>query len=59
MKSFTMPQFGDCSIVWMFHSRSLNNNINSLHDMALGITCNDKTFIFLQFLEMTNCFFTS
>lgn len=49
MKSVTMPQFGDCSLVWMFHRRSLNNNINSLHNMALGITYNDQTSYFYSY----------
>ena len=31
MKSFITPQFGYYPLVWMFHSRSLNNKINSIH----------------------------
>ena len=30
MKSFVMSQFGHCPLIWMFHSRRLNNKINSL-----------------------------
>ena len=31
MKAYIVSQFGFCPLVWMFHSRSLNNKINSLH----------------------------
>ena len=38
MKAYIASQFGYCPLVWMFHSRSLNNKINSLHERALKIT---------------------
>ena len=38
MKPYVASQFGYCPLVWMFHSRSLNNKINSLHERALRIT---------------------
>ena len=41
LKVFIESQFGYCPLVWMFHSRSLNNRINSLHKIASG----PKTFI--------------
>ena len=28
-------QFGYCPLVWTFHSKSLNNKINHLHERAL------------------------
>ena len=31
MKAFSYSQFGYCPLVWMFHSRKINNRINSLH----------------------------
>ena len=31
MKAFICSQFGHCPLVWMFHSREMNNRINSLH----------------------------
>ena len=54
MKSFITSQFGCCPLVWMFHSRSLNNRINSIHERALRITYGDKTSIFQQLLEKDN-----
>ena len=38
MKSFVTSQFGYCPLIWMFHSRRLNNKINSVHGRALRIT---------------------
>ena len=38
MKSFIESQFGYCPLIWMFHSRGLNNKINSTHERALRIT---------------------
>ena len=35
MKTFVNAQFGYCPLVWMFHSRSLNNRINKIHERAL------------------------
>ena len=34
-------QFKYCPLVWMFHSRTLNNKINRLHERALRIVYND------------------
>ena len=52
MKSFITSQFGYCPLIWMFHSRALNNKINSIHERALRITYDDKTSTFQQLLEM-------
>ena len=43
MKSFIELQFGYCPLIWMFHSRGLNNKINRIHERALRITYNDKS----------------
>ena len=54
MKSFITSQFGYCPLIWMFHSRCLNNKINSIHERALRITYGDKTSTFQQLLEKGN-----
>ena len=41
MKSFITSQYEYCPLIWMFHSRALNNKINSIHQRALRITYND------------------
>ena len=35
MKAIIMPQVSYCPLVWMCHSRTLNNKINELHERAL------------------------
>ena len=34
-KAFVVSQFNYCTLVWMFHTKELNNWINSLHEKAL------------------------
>ena len=34
MKAFITSQFSYCPLVWMFHSRTLNNRINTIHEKA-------------------------
>ena len=54
MKAFIVSQFGYCSLIWMFHSRGLNNKINSIHERALRIKYEDKFSTFQQLLEKDN-----
>ena len=37
MKSYISSQFNYCLLVWMWHSRSLNNKINQIQEIALQI----------------------
>ena len=43
MKAFIESQFSYCSLIWMFHTRTLNNRINNLHERALRLVYNDHT----------------
>ena len=54
MKAFIESQFGYCPLIWMFHSRSLNNEINQIHERALRITYNDKSSSFQDLLKKDN-----
>ena len=54
MKSFITSQFSYCPLVWMFHSRKLNNKINAIHERALRIAYCDKHSTFQQLLEKDN-----
>ena len=38
----------------MFHSRSINNKINRIHERAMRITYNDKLSSFQNLLEQDN-----
>ena len=48
MKTFVISQLNYCPLVWMFHSRKLNNRINSIHERALRITYKDSFNELLQ-----------
>ena len=50
MKSFIDSQFGYCPLIWMLHSRGLNNKINRIHERALRITYNDKSSSYSELL---------
>ena len=41
MKTFIESQFNFCALIWMFHSRTINNKINRLHERALRIAYSD------------------
>ena len=56
MKAFIESQFGYCPLVWMFHSRTLNNRINSLHERALRLVYNDQKLSFQELLDMDKSF---
>ena len=47
-------QSGYCPLIWMFHSRALNNKINSIHERALRITYNDSKSTFGELLNKDN-----
>ena len=56
MKAFIESQFQYCPLIWMFHSRGLNNKINRLHERALRIVYKDSTATFEQLLEIDKSF---
>ena len=49
MKYFITSQFSYCPLIWMFHSRSLNNKINRIHERALRLVYQNN-LSFLTFL---------
>ena len=51
MKSFINSQFGYCPLVWMMHSRKLNNRINGIHKRALRIVFKDYSSSFQELLR--------
>ena len=46
LRAFIESQFSYCPLIWMFHSRTLNNKINRLHEKALRIMYGDYKFKF-------------
>ena len=56
MQAFISSQFGNCPLVWIFHSRKLNNRINKLHERTLRIVYNDEQSSFDQLLQKDESF---
>ena len=52
MKAFIESQFAYCPLIWMFHSRVLNNKINSIHKRALRLVYKDNNLSFQELLDM-------
>ena len=51
MRTFVESQFNYCSLIWMFHSRRLNNKINNVHKKALRIVYSDYKSTFQELLD--------
>ena len=49
-KVFITSQFSCCPLIWMFHSRSLNNKINWTHEQALRLV-HENNLSFSELLE--------
>ena len=56
MSAFIESQFGYCPLAWMFHSRTLNNRINRLHERALRLVYKDRHITFGELLREDNSF---
>ena len=56
MKSFISLQFDYRPIVWMYHSRSLNNKVNDIHERALCMVYQDFQLNFSYLLVKDNSF---
>ena len=52
MKTFIQSQFNYCPLIWMFHSRIMNNKINKLHERALRIVYNNNNLTFQELLDL-------
>ena len=54
MNAFFNSQLNYCPVIWMCHSRALNNKINRLHKQCLRIIYNDKGSTFRGLQEKDN-----
>ena len=50
MKAFIESQFGYCPMIWMHHSRTINNRINKLHEPTLRLMYKDHIYSFEKLL---------
>ena len=55
-KTFIESQFNYCPLILMFHSRTMNNKINRLHERALRIVYSDFKSSFEGLLMKDNSF---
>ena len=53
-KAFMSSQFSYCPLIWMNHSRTLNNMINRIHERSLRVVYNDKKVTFKELLDKDN-----
>ena len=54
MKAFITYQVNYCPLIWMFHSRQLNNRINEMHERALKLLYRVNKLTFNDLLELDN-----
>ena len=52
MKAFIMSQFSYCPLVWMCHTRALNNKTNKLRERALRLVYDDSQSTFEKLLNI-------
>ena len=50
MNAFINSQFSYCPLIWMCHSRTINTQINKIHERALRIVYNDQVSSFDELL---------
>ena len=51
-KAFVVSQFDYCPLVWMFHTKELNNRINSLREKALRLIYRNRNLSFDELLKL-------
>ena len=51
-KYFVVSQFSYCPVVWMFHTKELNNQISSLNEKALRLTYQNRNSSFDELLKL-------
>ena len=56
MKGFIESQFKYCPLIWMFHSRIMNNKINRIHERALRLIYSDHLSSFDELLKKDRSF---
>ena len=52
MNAYFWSQLGYCPLVWMNHSRTLNNRISGLHKRTLSLFCSHFSSSFSELLEI-------
>ena len=58
MKTFIEFQFGYCPLVWIFHSRKTNSNMNQFQERSVKMVYNDYITSSEDWLKKSNSFKT-
>ena len=58
MKAFVISQFNHCPLIWMFHSKTLNNRNNRIYERALRLVYQNKNLTFGELLELMLSLYT-
>ena len=56
LKAYIESHFNYCPLIWMLHSRTLNNKINRIHERALRTVYSDYNSSFNELLDKDGCF---
>ena len=56
MKALIESQFSYCPLIWMFHSRIMNNKINQIDERALRLVYSDYSSNFDELLKQDGSF---
>ena len=56
MKAFIESQFDYCPLIWMLHSRTLNNEINRIYEKVLRTIYSDYKSSFNKLLDKDGSF---
>ena len=56
MKAFIESQINYCPLIWMFGSRTMDNKINRIHDIALRLVYSDYSSNFDKLLKKDGLF---
>ena len=56
MKEFIESQFNYCPLIWILHYRTLNNEINRIHERALKAAYSDYKLFFNELLDKNGSF---
>ena len=59
VKAFIESEFNYCPLIWMFHSRAMNNKINRIHERALMLVYSDNVSSFDELLKTNHFLFTT
>ena len=54
MKAFITSEFGYYPLVWMFHSKKINSQVNNFYERALTVVYQDYGSFFTEPLEKVN-----